>query len=92
MLIRNFMACSIDIKIKLFQSFCCNLYCAQLWYNSTKAAVAKMCTAYNKDLCRLILYNLDSFQYSASEMFVANNVDSLDVLSENPFMDFIHVF
>ena len=38
------------------------------------------CTAYNKGLCRFILYKLYSFQYSASEMFVANNVDFLDVL------------
>ena len=56
MLIRNFLVCSTYIKIKLFQSFCCNLYCAQLWYNSNKAAVAKMHTAYNKGLCRFILY------------------------------------
>ena len=45
-----------------------------------KQAVAKMRTACNKGLCRLILYKLDSFPYSASVMFVANNVDSLDVL------------
>ena len=80
MLIRNFMACSTDIKIKLFQSFCCNLYCAQLWYNSNKAVVAKTSIAYNKGLRRFILYKLDNFQYSASEMFVANNWNSLDVL------------
>ena len=60
MLIRNFMTCSTDIKIKLFQSFCCNLYCAQLWYISNKAAVAKMRTAYNKGLHRFTLYKSDS--------------------------------
>ena len=80
MLIQNFMACSTDIKIKLFQSFCCNLYCAQLWYNSNKAAVAKILTGYNKGLHRLILYKLYHFQFSANEMLVVNNVDSLDVL------------
>ena len=79
MLIQYFMACSTDIKMKLFHSFCCNLCCAQLWYNSNKTAVVKMCTAYNEGLHRLILYKLDIFLYSVSEMFVANN-DSLDVL------------
>ena len=78
MLIRSFIACSADIKIKLFQSSCCNLYCAQLWYNSNTAPVAKICAGYNKDLHRLILYKLDSFQYG--EMLVVNNADSLDVL------------
>ena len=76
MLIQNFMACSTDIKFKLFQSFCFNLYCAQLWYNSAVA----LCTAYNKAVCRLLLYKVDRFQLSASEMVVANNVNSLDVL------------
>ena len=48
--------------------------------HSNKATVAKMCTAYSKSLHRLLLYKLDSFQYSASKIFVANNVDFLDVL------------
>ena len=80
MLIRNFTLCSTDIKIKLFQSFCCNLYCAQLWYNVNKTRITKMRTAYNKGLRRFLQYKLDSFEYSASEMFVTNNVDPFDVL------------
>ena len=50
-----------------------------------KAAVAKMRTAYNKGLRRLLLYKLDNIQFNASEMFVAINVDSLDVLIRKSF-------
>ena len=41
-----------------------------------------MSAPYNKDLRRLLLhaYNFHSFQYIGSEMFVAEIVDSLDVL------------
>ena len=91
MFIQNFIAYSTDIKIKLFQLYCCNLYCAQLRYNSNKAAVAETHTAYNKGLRRLLLYKLDNFQHTAREMFVAKNMDSVDVLIRKSLHGFIHI-
>ena len=34
-LLRNFRYCSDDVKCTLFQSYCTNMYCCQLWFNST---------------------------------------------------------
>ena len=35
LLLRNFRHCSDDVKCALFQSYCTNMYCYQLWFNST---------------------------------------------------------
>ena len=34
-LLRNFRYCSDDVKCILFRSFCTNMYCSPLWFNST---------------------------------------------------------
>ena len=38
MLMRKFSKCSYDVKCYLCKSYCSNLYCASLWYDSTKTA------------------------------------------------------
>ena len=78
MLIINFMACSTDIKIKVFKHFAVTNTVHS--YGITQKKASKISTVYNKGLHRLLLYKIDSFQYGASEIFVANNVDSLNVL------------
>ena len=35
MLLRKFVKCSPDVKCYLFKTYCCNLYCAPFWYDST---------------------------------------------------------
>ena len=35
MLLRNFRYCSDDVKCMLFRSYCTNMYCYPLWFNST---------------------------------------------------------
>ena len=35
MLLRRFSKCSSPVKCYLFKTYCSNLYCAPLWYNST---------------------------------------------------------
>ena len=37
---RNFRYCSDDVKCTLFQSYCTNMYCCQLWFNSTKSSLS----------------------------------------------------
>ena len=36
MLLKKFVKCSPDVKCYLFETYCCNLYCAPFWYDSTK--------------------------------------------------------
>ena len=38
LLLRNFRHCSDQVKCVLFQTYCTNLYCCQLWFNSTKSS------------------------------------------------------
>ena len=42
MLLRKFVKCSPDAKCYLFKTYCCNLYCAPFWYDSTKTAMKKL--------------------------------------------------
>ena len=37
LLLRNFRHCSDQVKCVLFQTYCTNLYCCQLWFNSIKS-------------------------------------------------------
>ena len=41
LLLRNFRYCSDQIKCALFQTYCNNLYCCQLCFNSTKSSLKK---------------------------------------------------
>ena len=64
LLLRNFRHCSDQIKCVLFQTYCTNLYCCQLWFNSTKSSLKKLSTSYNSVLRRLLGI---SKPYSASK-------------------------
>ena len=46
-LLRNFHYCSDDVKCMLFRSFCTNMYCSPLWFNSTSSIYKKLNTSYN---------------------------------------------
>ena len=39
MLLRNFRYCTNDVKCMLFKSFCANMYCCPLWFNSTSFSI-----------------------------------------------------
>ena len=41
-LLRKFVKCSPDVKCYLFKSYCCNLFFAPIWYDSTKAAMKNL--------------------------------------------------
>ena len=53
-LLRNFRYCSDDVKCMLFRSFCTNMYCSPLWFNSTSSSIKKK-NSYNGALRRLLL-------------------------------------
>ena len=71
------MKCSPDVKFYLYKTYCCNLYCAPFWYDSTKAAMKNLKVAYNNSLRRLL--GLPSHS-SASGMFVILNIPSFGEL------------
>ena len=73
MLLRNFRYCSDDVKCMLFRSYCTNMYCCSLWFNSTYSSIKKLKTSYNGVLPRLLLIVKP---YSASEMFVTHGIPS----------------
>ena len=79
MLLRKFVKCSPDVKCYLFKTYCCNLYCAPFWYDSTKAAMKNLKIAYNNSLRRLHVLGLPSHN-SASGMFVNLNIPSFGEL------------
>ena len=53
LLLGNFRFCRNKIKISLFKSFCTNMYCCPLWFNSTSSGVKKLKCSYNNVLRRL---------------------------------------
>ena len=42
MLLRNFRFCTNDVNCTLFKSFCANMYCCPLWFNSTSSTIKKL--------------------------------------------------
>ena len=72
-LLRNFLFCTDDVKCMLFRSFCTNMYCSPLWFNSTSSSIKKLKTSYNGALRRLLLIKKT---YSASTMFVTHGIPS----------------
>ena len=73
MLLRNFRYCSDDVQCMLFRSYCTNMYCSPLWFNSTSSSIKKLTASYNGVLRRLLLIVKP---YSASEMFVTHGIPS----------------
>ena len=71
MLLRRFSKCSTPVKSYLFKTYCSNLYCASLWYNSTVTAMNKLKIAYNNSIRRLLCLPK---QNSASEMCLGLNI------------------
>ena len=69
--------CDLDLKSQMRKYYCCNLYCAPFWYDSTKAAMENLKVAYNNSLRTLLgLPNHNS----ASGMFVNLNILSFEEL------------
>ena len=65
--------CSENVKCMLFLSFCTNMYCSPLWFNSTSSSIKKLKTSYIGASRRLLLIKKT---YNASTMFVTHEIPS----------------
>ena len=85
-LARNFRNCSDVAKIKLFKSFCTNLYSSHIWCSFKKSSLNKVRVAYNNSF--RIIFKLPR-SCSASQMFVNNDVLSFGELLRKCVYNFI---
>ena len=85
-LARNFRYCSEIVKVKLFKSFCSNLYSSHLWSYFKKNSFNKVRVAYNN--CFRLLFKLPR-SCSASYMFVSNDVLSFGELLRKSVYNFM---
>ena len=85
MLLRNFRYCGKEVKCMLFKSFCNNMYCCPLWFNSTSSSIKKLKSSYNSVLRRLLCIRMP---YSASELFVSCGIPSFYELLRECIFDF----
>lgn len=85
-LLRKFGACTDRVKVALFRAHCTPLYTAHLWSNYSKASLCKLQVAYN-DALRILLRR--PRWCSASEMFVAAGVNTLQATLRNFMYKFI---
>ena len=65
-ILRNFLYCNNKVKCSLFKSFCTNMYCCTLWFNSTSSSVKKLKCSHNSVCIRM--------PYSASAIFVTHGI------------------
>ena len=73
MLLQNLRYCSVNVKCMLFRSYCTNLYCCPLWFNSTSSSIKKFKASYNGVRRRVLLIVKPC---SASKMFITHNIPS----------------
>ena len=69
-LIRKFFMCSIEVKVKLFQTFCSPLYTAQLWINYSNTDIKKLHSAYHSSLKMLL--GLSKREYTSPIFAILN--------------------
>jgi len=77
MLIRQFTQCSDEVKVKLYRSYCCSIYCCPLIYVYHKCVLKRLPIACNKVFKCLMGVPSD---YSASALFVSMNVSNFAIL------------
>ena len=81
-LIRKFHMCSKNVKVTLFRTYCTPLYTAHLWTKYKASTFHKIKVAYNT-IFRLLLgvpRFSNGINYSASQLFVENNLPTFEAL------------
>ena len=63
MLLRNFRYCTNDVKCTLIKSFCVNMYCYPLWFNSTSSAI-KTLTRCTRGDARIFFCTYKTYLYA----------------------------
>ena len=46
-----------DVKVKLFKTFCCIMYCCQIWSQFEKDTARKLQVGYNHAFRRIMKYD-----------------------------------
>ena len=90
-LIRKFHMCTEKVKIKLFITYCSQLYCAHLWqFREYEKSYRKVKVAYNNVFRFLLRLPRDEQgrPCSASEMFVSRKVKSFQEILRNVVFKF----
>ncbi len=76
MIIKCFRHCSVDVKVLLFKSFCCSMYCTHLWSSFSNTVFRKLRTSFNK-VFRMLM-NLDR-RASISKAMLDANVNAFEI-------------
>ena len=76
-IIRHFKHCSADVKVQLYNSYCCSIYCCALISVYHKTVLDKLLVACNKVFKSLMGVPRD---VSASALFVSLNVCNFAIL------------
>ena len=87
MLSIKFYMCSVEVKTKLFQAYCTNFYCSQLWWDYTKQVYNKVRVAFNNGFRRFMGL---SYRCSAGQMFLDSGVSHFDVLRRKAMYGFMN--
>ena len=85
-LIRKFHMCTENVKVKLFTTYCSQLYCAHLWkFNVLDNFYKKVTVAYNNVFRSFLRLPRDDQgrPCSASHMFASRNIKSLQEILRN---------
>ena len=88
MLLRRFSKCSTSVKSYLFKTYCSNLYCGPLCYNSPVTAMKKMKIANNNSIGRLFWLPKHN---NASEMYVCLKIMSFSELLRKYIYIYIYI-
>ena len=75
-------------KSEMFKTFCCIMYCCQIWSQYKKGTFRKLQVGYNHAFRRIMKYDRTC---SASGMFVANNVMSFNEIWRKSLYNFKRV-
>ena len=83
--IKCFKHCTEPVKILLFKTYCCNMYCSHLWSNYTNAVFRKLKTSFNR-VYRMLM-NLER-RTSVSQSMLYANVHAFDIIVRNYMYNF----
>jgi len=84
-LCRCFNRCSIQVKLKLFRSFCICFYDAALWSSFTASARNKLSSCYTK--CMKSFFNYSKYG-SVSYMLLESGLSSINTVVFNCSLNF----
>ena len=86
-IIRHFKHCSADVKVTLYNSYCCSIYCCALISVYHKTVLDKLSVACNKVFKSLMCVPRD---FSASALFVNLNVANFAILRRKLVYSFLN--